>query len=148
MENNVKYSLRNVSEADFEFIYDVKKEAYRKYVEMHFGGWDEEQQRGFFKAFIDRYISGAAIIVVKGVDVGFFNGEMTDDGYEIGNICIVPEYQCRGIGSAVLKDIIEANHGRRICLRFFKSNPAGRLYERLGFRITGETAVHFLMTRM
>jgi ribosomal protein S18 acetylase RimI-like enzyme len=32
-----------------------------------------------------------------------------------------------------------------VTLQVLKVNPARRLYERLGFRVTGETPTHFLM---
>ena len=40
--NNTKYSLRNITEQDYDFIYQVKKDAYKKYVEENFGEWKEE----------------------------------------------------------------------------------------------------------
>jgi len=145
--NKARYTLRNITDADYEFIYRVKKEAYRKYVEMYFGGWDEDRQREFFAAFMETYRGGARIIVSDGNDVGFYNGETTSDGYEIGNICVIPGYRNRGIGTAVLEDIIAEYSDRTISLRYFKANPVGRLYERLGFRLIGETEVHCLMAK-
>ena len=41
---------------------------------------------------------------------GFYNGkEIENNTFEIGNICIKPEYQNKGIGTALLKDIILEN---------------------------------------
>ena len=143
----MSYLLRRITEADYEFVYQVKKEAYQKYVEMYFGEWDEEQQREFFRSFIETYRSGARIITLDGDDIGFFNGDPTENGYEIGNICIIPEYRNCGFGTAVLEDIIAKYADREITLRYFKANPVCELYERLGFRIIGETTVHYLMKR-
>ena len=36
---NQKYGLRKITEADYNFIYQVKKDAYKKYVEICFGSW-------------------------------------------------------------------------------------------------------------
>ena len=139
------YALRAWTESDYEFVYQVKKEAYKKYVEEYFGGWDEALQREYFKKFADTYCDGIRIITVDGKNIGFFNGEITESGYELGNICIIPEYRGRGIGTAVLENIIAEHVGMSISLRFFKSNPAGGLYERMGFSLVGETASHYLM---
>ena len=82
--SNQTYSLRRVTEDDYDFIYQVKKDAYKKYVEMCFGSWDEEQQKEYFKKFIEKYKDGAYIIVFDGQDVGFYNGCIEDEKYEIG----------------------------------------------------------------
>ena len=144
--SNPGYKFRKASEEDYNFIYQVKKEAYQSYVEINFGSWDEEKQKEYFKSFIDA-CKEAYIITFEGNDIGFYNGRLSENEYEIGNICIVPAYQNRGIGTNILKDIIAQNYGKEITLQYFKQNPAGRLYERLGFRIAGETAYHYQMMR-
>lgn len=35
--SNTKYNLRTVTEQDYDFIYQVKKDAYQKYVEINSG---------------------------------------------------------------------------------------------------------------
>lgn len=141
----VNYIMRAVTEKDYEFIYQVKKNAYQKYVEMNFGEWVDKQQREFFEKFMEAYGMGAYIIHYEGVDIGFFNGGTQEDTYEIGNICIIPEYQNRGIGTAILKNILEENAEKDVTLQYFKQNPVGRLYERLGFKLVGETPYHYQM---
>lgn len=147
MNNKAEYALRAVTDADWEFIYGVKKEAYRQYVETYFGGWYEERQRELFAAFMDASRGGMSIITHGGADVGFINGEETPRGFELGNICIVPGCRGRGIGTAVLEDILRKFADRSVTLRYFRCNPAGRLYERLGFVRVGETPVHYMMER-
>lgn len=39
MEN---YILRKYENTDYEFVYEVKKNAYKKYVEQCCGKWDEK----------------------------------------------------------------------------------------------------------
>ena len=78
----------------------------------------------------------------------FYNDEILEDGtYEVGNICIIPEYQGNGIGSKILKDILDKNSDKDIKLQFFKQNPVGVLYERLGFEKYGETEFHYQMIK-
>ena len=145
--SNQGYSFREVAEQDYDFIYQVKKDAYIKYVEMNFGEWKEEVQRKFFKTFMEKFKEGARIIISQGTDIGFFNDCETDYIYEIGNICILPEYQNRGIGTAILQDVITEHADKDIHLQYFKQNPVGRLYERLGFERIGETPYHYQMRR-
>ena len=43
--NTQTYELRQVSEEDYKFIYQVKKDAYKKYVEINFGSWEENKSK-------------------------------------------------------------------------------------------------------
>ena len=95
-------ALNNEFHNDYDFVYEVKKNAYKKYVEECWGSWIEEDQRNYFKDFIVQVKENAYIIQLNGKDIGFYNGETLEDGsYEIGNICIIPEYQGRGIGTEI-----------------------------------------------
>lgn len=146
MSNQI-YNLRNITEQDYDFIYQVKKDAYKKYAEENFGEWKEELQKQFFKAFIEKFKEGARIITFQGKDIGFYNSRENDYVYEIGNICIISEYQNQGIGTAILQDIIKEHADKKIHLQYFKQNPVGRLYERLGFQRIGETPYHYQMRK-
>ena len=147
-EYKSQYGFRNVDEKDYEFVYQVKKQAYQKYVEVNYGSWDEEKQRMYFERFINTYKEGAYIITKQGKDIGFYNGSIiSDEQYEVGNICIVPDYQRQGIGSTILRDILAKNRDKEIKIQYFKQNPVGKLYERLGFELCGETAYHYQMVR-
>ena len=142
------YAFRNIMEDDYEFVYQVKKQAYKKYVEINYGRWDEDRQRIFFERFINTYKEGAFIITCNGKDIGFYNGNTTsDEKYEVGNICIIPEYQRQGIGTAILSDILAKNCDKEVTIQYFKQNPVGKLYERLGFELCGETAYHYQRVR-
>lgn len=145
--SNTKYNLRTITEQDYDFIYQVKKDAYQKYVEINFGEWKDELQKEFFKAFMEKFKEGACIITFQGKDIGFYNDCQTEYTYEIGNICILPEYQNQGIGTAILQDVLDAHTDKEIHLQYFKQNPVGRLYERLGFQQCGETAYHYQMKK-
>jgi len=145
MENII---LKKYTENYYDFVYDVKKTAYRKYVEECWGVWDEEQQKEYFKKFINIYHNSSYIIEFDGKDIGFYNDELLEDGtYEIGNICIIPEYKGKGIGTQILKDILEKNKYHDIKIQFFKQNPVGKLYKRLGFISYGETQFHYQMIK-
>ena len=131
-----------------EFIYQTKKRAYKKYVEECWGPWDEEEQRKRFDEFIKDVEEDTWIIQLDGVDIGFYNGKKLDnENYEMGNICIIPEYQGRGIGTQVLKDIMKLHEKEEIHIQVFKQNPAYRLYQELGFIPIGETEFHYQMVK-
>ena len=131
-----------------KFIYEVKKEAYKKYVEECWGAWIEEEQLKYYEKFIETVKNDTWIIQLNGKNIGFYNGVSLEDGsYEIGNICIIPEYQGKGIGTQILKDIIEIHKEQDIYIQYFKQNPVGRLYKKLGFIPNGETQFHQIMKK-
>ncbi len=143
-----KYILEPYTDQYYDFVYNVKKNAYIKYVEQCWGKWNEEDQKEYFKKFIDTYKTNSYIIKVGNKAIGFYNDEYLIDGsYEIGNICIIPEYQRKGIGTDILKNKLEEHNNQDIKIQFFKQNPVGILYERLGFVPNGETEFHYQMIK-
>ena len=110
--------------------------AYKKYVEANWGEWNDQKQREMFVDFIKTYGKDIKIIMLDNKRIGFYHGEnFKNDEYEIGNICIIPEYQGLGIGTKVLTDIINKHKNQDIYLRYFKQNPVEKLYVRLGFEL-------------
>ena len=80
---------------------------------------------------------------------GFYNGkEIENNTFEIGNICVKPEHQNKGIGTAILKEIIFESKGKNIKLQVFKINErAIKLYEKMGFEKVEETKTHYIMMK-
>lgn len=141
-------TLRKYTNNDYKFVYKVKKSAYKKYVEECWGPWIEENQQKYFENFINQVKENAYIIQYDNKDIGFYNGEVLENGnYEIGNICIVSEYQGKGIGTKILKNILEKYKNTDMEIQYFKQNPVGVLYERLGFEKIGETDFHYQMIK-
>ena len=114
----------------------------------NYGEWNEDIQRQYFSDFIDKSKQNIKIIVIKNKNIGFYQDENLENGdYEIVNICIIPEYQGKGIGTQILKDKITEHADQNIKIQYFKQNPVGKLYERLGFKPNGETKTHFQMIK-
>lgn len=149
-EKPVQYNMRPYIDNEYhdykEFIYQLKKQAYKEYVEANWGTWNEEEQRSYYENFISQVEQDTWIIQLDGVDIGFYNGrEIDEEHYEIGNICIMPEYQGKGIGTQVLADIMKLHSHQDLHIQYFKQNPVGKLYQRLGFIANGETEYHYQM---
>ena len=141
-----EYKTRAYSDSDYDFVYDTKKVVYQKYVEECWGAWDDEKQRGFFVDFINAYARDIIIIIVDGERAGFYHCENLKSGeLEIGNICLIPKYQGMGIGTDILNKLIAENADKDIILQYFKQNPVGKLYSRLGFEFLEEKPYHIKM---
>lgn len=144
----MKYELRKYQDEDYEFVYEIKKLCYQKYVEEYYGGWDDDVQRKMFADLMVKDAKRSYIIMVDNKMVGFFSdGEDNEEGYHPNNLCLLPECRGKGIGSDILSNVFEKHKKQDIFLRVFKSNPAQNLYKRMGFEIYDETKSHYLMVR-
>lgn len=141
------FRFRQATHDDDDFLYRLHVAAMR-YLVAQVWGWDDAWQEQYFAAHFDP--APARIIVVDGRDAGVVAVEWGAADAFIANIEILPEYQGRGLGAAVIERIIaEATAcGLPLRLQVLKINPARRLYERLAFAVTGETETHLLMTRV
>jgi len=89
------------------------------------------------------------IISVDAVDVGWFQSNALGDTLFLAQLFVDGSFQRQGIGTQVMNCLIaEATRaGKAVTLAVVKINPALRLYERLGFRITHEDDRKFYMRR-
>lgn len=140
----VNYSLRPTTQSDYEFLYKLKKLCLKEYVAETWG-WNEEVQRAYFAESFDP--NDSQIITLNDQDIGQLLLEDRGVDLYLAGIYILPTFQGKGIGTAVLQDILLAAQDRRLPVRLqvLKVNPARKLYERLGFKLTGETETHYLM---
>jgi ribosomal protein S18 acetylase RimI-like enzyme len=89
------------------------------------------------------------IITLDGVDVGWLQSTTRGGALFLGQLFVDVPFQRQGIGSKVVDYLIgEATRARQaVTLGVVKTNPALRLYERFGFRITHEDDRKFYMRR-
>jgi ribosomal protein S18 acetylase RimI-like enzyme len=75
---------------------------------------------------------------------------ITTDEIRLVDIAVLPEFRNRGIGSFVLRRLLEEAEDKKkpVDLQVLKTNsPAIRLYERFGFEKTGEDQLYLMMRR-
>ena len=139
------FTLRPAIAADREWLRQTKARCLRAYVERTYGSWDEDFQRARFDATFE--LAENQVISLGGRDAGYLTAKQEPHEIQLHNIMIAPEFQGRGLGTAVLRDFLAAAQARRVPVRLqvMKVNPARRLYERLGFTVTEETPTHFRM---
>ena len=127
--------VRPAKNSDRRFFFEVRRAVFRTYVEET-SGWDDAEQR----TIADREFDELPIAIVEedGRSVGYLRVVHKDEYDFIDEIAVLPEAQGRGIGSQLLRDVLQSAHERGIPVRLsvFASNPARALYTRLGFHVT------------
>ena len=136
----IDFSLIKLIPADEshrEFSYQVKKAAEGTYI-TQLWGWDEKFQRNFHTS--DWQLKRPSIIIYDKKPIGTIYILENDDNIQIGQFFILPEYQNKGIGSYLLKRILDKAElsGRTTRLAYLKNNPVASLYQLHGFKIISE----------
>jgi ribosomal protein S18 acetylase RimI-like enzyme len=116
-------------------------------------GWDDNQKQVFIKMqFLARERSyprvDNRIILLNGRPVGRMMVDRDDASILLRDIALLTEYRNAGIGSRLIQDLMKeaTAAGKPIDLHVVSTSPAVRLYERLGFRLSGdETAAYLQM---
>ena len=111
----------------------------RGYVEQIWGSFCEEYNR---KDIARSIASGIySIIEWQGQDIGALAVGRSPTHIQLTQIFIVPSHQNRGIGTSLIRELArEAKEsGKPLRLLVLSVNPARRLYEREGFRVTSVT---------
>jgi Acetyltransferases len=128
-----------------ETVYALKKAALGPHVVPKWG-WDDAAQRALVE---EKWRTKTFFAIVRdGHTVGIIAiDEDGEDCLEVSEFYIAPQYHGRGIGSAVLAQVLEQARarGRKVRLQCLKWNPACRLYLRHGFRVASETDSHLHM---
>jgi ribosomal protein S18 acetylase RimI-like enzyme len=116
--------------------------------------WSPEQKAAFLAQQFDaqtrdyaaRYANAAwDAIVVDGEPAGRLIVDRAGDEIRVVDIALLPEYRGRGVGTALLRDLIA--EGRTVKLQVERSSRARHLYERLGFAAVGDDGVYVSMER-
>jgi GNAT superfamily N-acetyltransferase len=124
-------ALRPATADDAEFFFALHERSLGPYVDQIWG-WDDDEQRAYLTTHLD--LDRVRVIVVDGVDAGRLDVEERDDEVFLAHIELVPEYQGRGIGSRLIRELIDGADGKRVTLSVLGMNErAYQLNGRLGF---------------
>lgn len=142
----MKFFLVKASEADSDFVYQLKKVVLKEYVQKTWQRWDEDFQRRFHKENYNT--SNIKIIKINGTSAGTIDVREGDRNIFISGLYILPEFQGRGIGSSILKELLDKaqSEQKRLELEVLRVNAdAQRLYKRLGFVMEEKDDQKFFM---
>jgi GNAT superfamily N-acetyltransferase len=139
-------TLRVAAIDDADFLFRLHRTAMQSYVAQTWGAWDEGWQLQHFQQHFDP--SACQIIMLHRQDIGVISVVRQETGMFLSNIELLPAYQGRGIGTYLIKTLLDEAYQKDVVLtlQVLKVNPARQLYERLGFAISGETNTHYQMS--
>lgn len=141
----VQIELRPALEHDFEYCRRLYFAEMRWIIEEL--SLDRNAQETSFRQQWNR--AQVRVIALDGTDVGWLQAIRGNNEICVAQMFVDSPFQRRGIGTEVMKRLIgEATEfDLAVRLSVVRINPARRLYERLGFRVTHEDDRKFYMTR-
>ncbi len=143
----IKLKRRPATPNDEKFVHSAQHAAYSEVITKQFGGWDEERAK---KHWEEKWIPEKfQIMLLNDQPVGYVVVEDSPDQIELVEVVVLPEFQNRGIGKAMVEEEINRAKASGLCvkLQVLKKNRAIGLYNKLGFQKCGETETHILMIR-
>ena len=149
MERSI--TLRSSLPEDQEFLFAVY--ARSRDEEMSAWGWDDNQKRGFlemqWRAKNHQYNQSYpqaddSVVLLNGQPIGRMIADKGGSDITFLDIALLPEYQNQNIGTRLVQLLLqEATDAQKsVVLHVLRSNRAGRLYERLGFKTVSEDEVY------
>ena len=141
--------LREALPFDSAFVFDVRRKAFREYVELA-EGWNEDRE---LERHRDRFSRlRFRVIVADGSDAGYIVTAVYPKADEhhpaslyLHQLMILPSFQSMGIGAICLKRLSDEAREIRMPLRLsvLRCNPrALAFYIRAGCRVVDETDLH------
>lgn len=144
-------ALRPIEAGDQAFLFRLY--ASTRVDELAPLGWDQTAIEAFLRAQFelqDRVYrqtypdASFAVVLVAGAPGGRLYVDRDLDSIHLIDIALLPEHRGRGIGTALLGQLLEEGReaATRVTLEALRSSPALPLYRRLGFEITREDDVY------
>ncbi|WP_030797825.1 GNAT family N-acetyltransferase [Streptomyces sp. NRRL S-337] len=142
----MEWELRSAQPADIETIVELRAVVMRPDLER-LGRFDEHRVRQRLRdSFSPRYTS---VIVADDAFAGCVTVRPTEEGRWLEHFYLAPGLQGRGLGSAVLRTLLERidADGVPVRLNVLQGSAARRLYERHGFTMEAQDPIDVHMVR-
>ena len=136
-------SFRPITDEDKDFLYKVffstriDELAYTEFSDSEKDDFLRMQFRMQHTFYMENYTETDFLIIMKkGFPIGRIYLSHWKDQIRIVDIALLPEYRNNGIGTRLIKDVMEEARCKNIFVSAHveKYNPALRLYDRLGFK--------------
>ncbi|ENM5776290.1 GNAT family N-acetyltransferase [Vibrio mimicus] len=143
------FETREAKDEDYEFLFELKKAAEYESVKAVFG-WDESVQKEIHRNEWNE--AKPTIIEVDGAPVGSYLVQTQAEHLYFGRFFLLPHCQGKGIGSQVLKTVIQLAYEMSLPIKlcYLQGNRVGQLYTRFGIEVIGQNSqfVHMLKPRL
>ncbi|MGW2607786.1 GNAT family N-acetyltransferase [Streptomyces mirabilis] len=142
----MEWALRSAEQADVEVIAELRATVMRPDLER-LGRFDERRvRRRLRESFSPGHTS---VVIVDGDFAGCVTLRPVEDGLWLEHFYLVPDLQGRGLGSAVLRALLDRTDtdGLPVRLNVLQGSAARRLYERHGFTVEVQDPIDVFMVR-
>lgn len=138
----MQYTIRQATAEDVNILDRIHTKNMKGYVEKVYP-WNPKLFRDIFVP------QDYQVVEFKNIIIGFIKVIVTEDDIYLGEIQIDSNYQNQGIGTSIIKKIIEEAelNNKKLWLKVVKGNPAEKLYRRLGFTVFEESSTHKKMKK-
>jgi ribosomal protein S18 acetylase RimI-like enzyme len=132
------FQLRPAGSEDFQFVWSLYRDL-MKPLTVELLEWNEPGQKRVVELALTQ--KGTSIIVIDGLDAGWLQVDESPGSIYLRQLYLAPSLQNRGIGTAIVRELRDKawQAGKALTLDVMKNNRARLLYERLGFRVIGES---------
>ena len=148
-------TLRPATLADRDFLLRVYAES--RAAELAAAAWTDEEKHAFCLAQFDaqdahyrRHYPACEFLIIErnGAPIGRLYRDRRDDEIRLVDIALLTTERGQGIGAHLMRDILAeaATAGIMVRIHVERTNPARRLYDRLGFRLVKEGEVYDLLS--
>ena len=100
----MEFELRGAREKDIDVLFQIHKDGYEANVSKIWG-WDDEMQSDMFRKSI--VLENVRVIEVQGIPIGYVSVDRKEDLIFIQSIAISSSHRSKGIGTRVIKAIME-----------------------------------------
>ncbi|MEW2401602.1 GNAT family N-acetyltransferase [Streptomyces sp. NPDC046862] len=140
------WEMRPASMSDVSAVAELRAVVMRPDLER-LGRYDEQRVRQRLRDGFDP--SHTRVIEVDGTFAGCVALRPAEDAHWLEHFYLAPRLQGSGIGSGVLRELLERCDGEGVPVRLnvLQGSPARRLYERHGFVLETEDPVDVFMLR-
>lgn len=140
----LNYETRKGRITDKDWLYELYCSTLRPAIETTWG-WDEAFQLNAFNEHLSP--DNFEIIFIADNNIGGYCLFEKDDHLWLEMLLIHPDFQRKGIGKSVIKEIQIQAKSKNKPLKFsvIKTNPVKPFYEKLGFSVYGEDKAFYQM---
>jgi len=129
-------TLRPATDADLPFLLALREQTMTE--RLRGAGYQPTAEDALARVLL--YFEDIQLLLWHGEPAGMLKWRDEPEAWHIVQVQLLPAHQGRGLASALLGALCAqaSAQGRPMLLSVLGNNPARRLYERLGFRVTGK----------